>query len=147
MTSGVAHASTVGFRDATSYEKHRPSYPSEAVESLLEHLQVKGLKGARIVDLAAGTGKFTELLASRDENYEILAVEPHEGMRRVLERKELSGVQILGGEADSMPEIECHSVDAVVAAQVRSDCQFSQFNFKSRSGAERELRIGISLVS
>lgn len=118
MTSEIPHASTIGFQDASSYEHHRPSYPAEAVESLLEHLQVKGLNGARIVDLAAGTGKFTELLASRNEKYEILAVEPHEGMRKELERKNLSGVRILGGKADSMSEIESQSVDAVVVAQV-----------------------------
>ena len=46
---------------------------------LLEHLQVSGVKRARIIDLAAGTGKFTELLVGRSEDFEILAIEPHNG--------------------------------------------------------------------
>lgn len=111
-------ASTKGFANAASYDTYRPSYPIEAVESLLRHLQVHDLEGARIVDLAAGTGKFTELLANRDEEYEILAVEPHDGMRGELERKSLKGVQVLRGEASSMAEVETQSVDAVVVAQV-----------------------------
>ncbi len=74
--SPILSASTKGFHDASLYDKHRPSYPPEAVTRFLEHLQVHGMKGARIVDLAAGTGKFTELLAGRDEGFEILAVEP-----------------------------------------------------------------------
>lgn len=101
MPSSISSASVKGFQDALSYDQHRPSYPPEAVDSLLEHLQVKGFKGARIVDLAAGTGKFTELLACREEIYQVLAVEPHEGMRSELEKKKLRGVQVLAGQADS----------------------------------------------
>ena len=79
MASSIPSASIKGFQNASSYDKHRPSYPHEAVTRFLEHLQVNGVKGARIVDLAAGTGKFTELLVDRDESFEILAVEPHNG--------------------------------------------------------------------
>lgn len=79
MAPSIPSASTKGFQNASSYDKHRPSYPPEAVTRFLEHLQVNGVKRARIVDLAAGTGKFTELLVGRDEDFEILAVEPHNG--------------------------------------------------------------------
>lgn len=79
MASSIPSASTKGFQNASSYDKHRPSYPPEAVARLLKHLQVHGVKRARVVDLAAGTGKFTELLVGRDEDFEILAVEPHSG--------------------------------------------------------------------
>lgn len=123
MKTSIPSASTKGFQNASSYDQHRPSYPAEAVDSLLKRLQVGGFKGARIVDLAAGTGKFTELLAARDEGYEIVAVEPHDGMRGELERKTLKGVQVLGGRADSMPEVESQSVDAAIAAQVGFDIQ------------------------
>ncbi len=75
------------------------------------HLEVEGLRDARIIDLAPGTGKFTEGLAGRDEDYDILAVDPRDGMRGRLERKNLSGVQVLGDQADSMPETESQSVD------------------------------------
>ena len=79
MASSIPGASTKGFENASSYDKHRPSYPPEAMTRFLKHLQVDGVKSARIVDLAAGTGKFTELLACRDEDFDILAVEPHNG--------------------------------------------------------------------
>jgi 16S rRNA A1518/A1519 N6-dimethyltransferase RsmA/KsgA/DIM1 with predicted DNA glycosylase/AP lyase activity len=72
-----------GFRDASSYDQHRPSYPSSAVASLLRRLNIAGQSQAKIVEIGAGTGKFTELLVGKDERYEIVAVEPHQEMRRV----------------------------------------------------------------
>lgn len=120
MASSIPSASVKGFQDGSRYDQHRPSYPLEAVDSLLKHLQVAGLKGARIIDLAAGTGKFTELLANRHEQFEIIAMEPHDGMRVELEKKSLGGVRALKGEASSMKGVETQSVDAVIAAQVRS---------------------------
>ena len=48
-------------REAEVYERVRPSYPADAVTWLVDNL---GLGPGRIVlDLAAGTGKFTRLLA------------------------------------------------------------------------------------
>ena len=117
MSSFVSPASTAGFDDAHTYDQHRPSYPLEAADSLLKHCQVHGLKGARVLDLAAGTGKFTELLASRDEEYDIVAIEPHDRMRSELEGKKLRNVKVLDGEASNMLGIENQSVDAVVSAQ------------------------------
>lgn len=117
MTSTIANVAQNGFADASSYDQHRPSYPPEAVEELLKHLQVDGLPAARIVDLAAGTGKFTELLAAREECYEILAIEPQADMRNELARKDLKGVTVVEGDAVNLP-VESQSVDAVVAAQV-----------------------------
>ena len=119
MTNAIPTASTKGFQNASFYDQHRPSYPAEAVESLLKHLQIQGIHGARIVDLAAGTGKFTQLLADRNERYEIVAVEPHQEMRRELQMKKLAGVRVLRGEASNMNGIESQSMDAVIATQVR----------------------------
>jgi len=117
MVSGInAHAQT-GFAKSAKYDQHRPSYPASSVQELLEQCRVAGKQGARIVDLAAGTGKFTELLAARDERFEIIAVEPHGGMREVLEGKKLPRTTVLDGKGDSMP-IEDASVDAVIVAQV-----------------------------
>ena len=79
MASSIPTASTKGFQNASSYDRHRPSYPAEAVTRFLKHLQVHGVKRARLIDLAAGTGKFTEVLVDRDEDFDILAVEPHNG--------------------------------------------------------------------
>ncbi|KAL6716313.1 hypothetical protein ACLMJK_005879 [Lecanora helva] len=81
MTYFGPTASIQGFENAECYDRHRPSYPIEAVDSLLKHMHIHGLNGARIVDLAAGTGKFTQLLAHRNEEYDIVAVEPHGEMR------------------------------------------------------------------
>jgi len=77
------------------------------------------MAGARIIDLGAGTGKFTELLADRDERYEILAVEPHEGMRKELLRKNLRGVKVVHGTAEKI-EVQREWADAVICAQVGS---------------------------
>ena len=122
--SYIVEASTKGFVKAAAYDAHRPSYPPKAVGSLLQHLQVTGLKGARILDLGAGTGKFTEILTKQEENFQIFAVEPHDAMRQELCNKELPGVKVLKGDAKAIP-IDNQVFDAVVAAQVRS-CYFHQ---------------------
>lgn len=57
-----------GFSNASHYDAHRPSYPEEAVSKLLKHLGVADQPKAQIVELASGTGKFTELLVKRGEN-------------------------------------------------------------------------------
>ncbi|KAL8673701.1 MAG: hypothetical protein Q9168_001862 [Polycauliona sp. 1 TL-2023] len=105
-----------GFKNASSYDTHRPSYPADVVDALLAHLRVKGITNARIVDLGAGTGKFTELLAAREEKYDIVAVEPHQDMRETLGAKKSSTLDIVHGYAYDMP-VESQSVDAVIAAQ------------------------------
>lgn len=118
MPSSIPEISTKGFAKASAYEAHRPSYPAEAVDALLTHLHLSGVRGAAILDLAAGTGKFTESLAARPEGYEIVAVEPHDEMRAELQRKALKGTRVVNGEATDMPEVETQSVDGVVVAQV-----------------------------
>lgn len=117
MSTALADVASRGFAAASSYDHHRPSYPPEAVERLLSHLQLSGLHGARILDLAAGTGKFTELMAKREEEFDIVAVEPHQEMRAELNRKSLKGVKVLKGDAATIP-LETQSVDAVIVAQV-----------------------------
>lgn len=114
----IALEAQTGFASAAAYDAFRPTYPPKALSELLTRLDVSGVKGAKIMDLAAGTGKFTELLSARDERYGILAVEPHEGMREQLEKKKLRGVQVLDGTAESMGLVEDAEVAAVVASQV-----------------------------
>lgn len=106
-----------GFQDGSHYDKYRPSYPEEAVSKLLEHLNLSGLKGAKIIDLACGTGKFTELLAKREESYEVLGVEPHAGMRQELVKKSLKGVEVRDGDAGNTGAQEGWA-DGLIAAQV-----------------------------
>lgn len=117
--SPLAPPAQAGFANASSYDQHRPSYPDEAVDKLLTHLYLNDMPEATIVDLAAGTGKFTELLANRREEYEIIAIEPHEAMRKELEKKSLKGVVVRDGSAAHIP-LEDESVDGVIASQVCS---------------------------
>ncbi|KAH8889496.1 S-adenosyl-L-methionine-dependent methyltransferase [Thozetella sp. PMI_491] len=105
-----------GFEDAKAYDAHRPTYPPEAVESLLQHLKIAGQPNLNVVEIASGTGKFTELLAVRPESYNIVAVEPHHGMRDQLVAKALPGVKTLDGHAARIP-VEDHWGDACIAAQ------------------------------
>jgi trans-aconitate methyltransferase len=117
MTSSFSNRAQVGFSKSSAYDAHRPTYSSTVVQELLTQCRVAGRQGAKVVDLAAGTGKMTELLAAREEEYEILAVEPHSGMRGVLAGKSLPRVAVLDGSADNLG-LEDESVDAVIAAQV-----------------------------
>ncbi|KAI4719935.1 putative 2-heptaprenyl-1,4-naphthoquinone methyltransferase [Aureobasidium sp. EXF-10727] len=105
-----------GFSNAALYDKHRPSFPAHSVSVLLDGVRVADSQ-ATVVDLAAGTGKFTELLADRDEGYEIIAIEPHADMRKVLEDKHLKGVSVQDGLSTDMKSLKDESVDAVIAAQ------------------------------
>jgi ubiquinone/menaquinone biosynthesis C-methylase UbiE len=119
LAMSIATEALTGFASSAAYDAHRPTYPPKALAELLTHLDVAGAKGAKVMDLAAGTGKFTELLSAREEGYEVLAVEPHEGMREQLSKKNLKGVRILHGTAESMSEVGTGEVAAVVASQVR----------------------------
>lgn len=116
-TSPIAVPALRGFSNAFLYDQYRPSYPLEAVDNLLDHLHIKNVSRARIIELGAGTGIFSRLLAERNENYQILAIEPHDAMRGRLEAKALRGVTVLKGDAGSMP-LEEGTADAVIAAQV-----------------------------
>ena len=125
MSTALADVASRGFAAASAYDQHRPSYPPEAVQQFLTHLKVSGLSGARILDLAAGTGKFTELLAKREEQFEIVAVEPHKVMRGQLEKIGLKRVTVLEGDAVTIP-LKAQSVDAVIVAQVGVDYPHSK---------------------
>ncbi|KAF5669255.1 2-heptaprenyl naphthoquinone [Fusarium heterosporum] len=110
-----------GFNDAQSYDTHRPSYPSAAVGSLLGRLGLEGQPGRRILDLAAGTGKFTELLAARPEEYEIIAVEPLDSMRNNLAAKQLPRVDVRPGTAAEMKHVGDGWADACIVAQSQAN--------------------------
>ncbi|RGP74321.1 2-heptaprenyl- -naphthoquinone [Fusarium longipes] len=107
-----------GFDDAKSYDTYRPSYPSAAVTNILGRLGLEGQPGAKIIDLAAGTGKFTELLAARPEGYEIIAVEPLDSMRNNLEAKQLPKVDVQPGTATDMKHVSDGWADGCIIAQI-----------------------------
>ena len=96
---------------AGDYEAARPSYPAEAVDLLRRELGVG--PGARVCDLAAGTGKLTRLLAGTGA--EVVAVEPVPGMREQLVATSPE-VEALDGTAEAIPLPDA-SVDVVTVAQ------------------------------
>lgn len=121
-SSSINPAAEAGFRNATAYDAYRPSYPAAAADDFLTRLGVAGMPGANVIEIAAGTGKFTEQLGRRPERFAVRAVEPHDGMRARLEDKvradkDLVGVQVLPGKAEKMP-VEDEWGDACIAAQV-----------------------------
>ncbi|KAK4615926.1 hypothetical protein CLAFUW4_10116 [Fulvia fulva] len=115
--SGINARAQSGFAKSAAYNTHRPTYSSSIVQLLLENVGVAGKKHAKIIDLAAGTGKFTEALAAREEEFEIIAVEPHSDMRNVLESKNLPRVKVVNGTGEKVDAVEDGSIDAVVVAQ------------------------------
>ncbi|KAI4867512.1 S-adenosyl-L-methionine-dependent methyltransferase [Hypoxylon rubiginosum] len=116
QNSSLPAAAEEGFKDAASYDAFRPSYPPEAVEAFLGRLKVAEQDEAKIVEIASGTGKFTELLARRPERFTVKAIEPHTGMREKLAEKDLRGIEVTDGKADKMP-VEDEWGDACIAAQ------------------------------
>ena len=61
MSGRIHDTAAAGFSAGSgAYARGRPSYPAEAVEFLAGELHLR--PGRKILDLAAGTGKFTALL-------------------------------------------------------------------------------------
>jgi SAM-dependent methyltransferase len=105
-------AAAVGFQQgAASYEQGRPSYPADTVAWLVEGLGIG--RGRRVLDLAAGTGKFTRLLVPTGAD--LVAVEPVAAMREQFAAV-LPDVEVLDGTADALPADD-DSVDVVTVAQ------------------------------
>ena len=117
--SGMKSEAQTGFAAADTYDAYRPTFPEEAVNELLKKLELSGVEGAKVADLAAGTGKFTEILSARPEKFETTAIEPHDAMRQQLVQKELRGVTVVNGTAEDLSELEDGSFAAVIVAQVR----------------------------
>ena len=118
MSHPIKSAASTGFVSPALYDAHRPSFPPASVKKLLEALQLVDQPGARVLELGAGTGKFTALLSARPERFEVLSVEPHPQMRPVLEGKRLPGIRVIEGTAERMDAVEDGWADACVVAQV-----------------------------
>jgi hypothetical protein len=88
-SSDYAPEALAGFAKGNLYDQYRPSYSPESVTKLLQALRLDGASQATILDLAAGTGVFTSLLAERREQFDIFAIKPKRGMREELEKKHL----------------------------------------------------------
>jgi SAM-dependent methyltransferase len=95
---------------AGAYERGRPEYPPSAVGALVAELGLA--PGARVLDLAAGTGKLSAALL--DAGLDVVAVEPLASLREVLVGK-LGASRVHDGVAEALP-IADESVDAVTVA-------------------------------
>lgn len=96
-----------GDRWPADYERGRPGWPPEVVD-------LPGVpSAATALDLAAGTGKLTRLLVPAFSR--VVAVEPQDAMRRVLQAL-CPEAEAYGGTAEEIP-LSDDSVDAVFVAQ------------------------------
>lgn len=97
--------------EAANYEAGRPEYPFEAVAWMLERMP-HGTR--RIVDVGAGTGKLTRVLAQAPDA-EVVAVDPDPEMLAAL-RQSVPGIPTFQGSAERMPLPDA-SADAAVLGQ------------------------------
>jgi SAM-dependent methyltransferase len=110
--SGLHEAAARGFEAVSEeYERARPDYPAEAVDRLIQELEIN--RGARVLDLGAGTGKLTRMLVPTGAR--LVAVEPVDAMRRTLVRV-VPQVAVIAGTAEDLP-FRDEAFDAVVAGQ------------------------------
>ncbi|MGN6695281.1 MAG: class I SAM-dependent methyltransferase [Aquihabitans sp.] len=109
---GISDVAAEGFgAGAAAYEKGRPSYSEDVVAWLVEHLGIA--PGRTVVDLAAGTGKLTRLLAATGAT--VTAIEPVDAMRDQL-LQVCPGVDAISGTAEAIP-LPDRTVDALTVAQ------------------------------
>src|SRR5215204_1316444 len=111
--SGAIHQSAArGFALAPeAYERGRPMYPFAAVRRLVREVRIR--PESPMLDLGAGTGKLTRLLAQLGAD--VVAVEPVDAMRQRLVET-IPGVKALPGTAEAIP-LEDESMDAVAVGQ------------------------------
>jgi SAM-dependent methyltransferase len=107
----VHPSAATGFERAVDdYERGRPDFPEAAVAFLVDEL---GLTERRtLLELGAGTGKLTRLLAPSGAR--IVAVEPLPAMRAALVRR-VPDAEVIDAVAEDLP-LEDRSIDAAVAA-------------------------------
>lgn len=124
-TDAQIHAkAAIGFgRAADAYERGRPEYPEDAIQyisnsiALFQKTKSDG-RALTAADIAAGTGKFTKILAALDASVlaEITAVEPVAAMRAKCEARALPRVCVTDGTAEKLPFGD-QSLDVVTVAQ------------------------------
>ena len=110
--SGVHTSAQQGFStQAVTYAQGRPNYPRQLTGWLADVLRIDGQ--STVIDLGAGTGKFTRLLNALAPS--LIAVEPVQAMAAQL-AKLLPDVRLVNGTAESIP-LASACADALVCAQ------------------------------
>ena len=111
-TTAIHRSAAEGFSaKADSYVRGRPDYPDAIVGWLHDRLHLG--PGKTVVDLGAGTGKFTAYLIKTGAR--VIAIEPVREMRAKIEQT-LTTVEARDGTATAIP-LPDNSVDAVTCAQ------------------------------
>jgi SAM-dependent methyltransferase len=95
---------------ADAYERGRPEYAPAVVGAIAAELRIP--EGARVLDLAAGTGKLTRALLGA--GLDVVAVEPQASLREVLASK-VGRERVREGLAEAIP-LPDGSVAAVMVA-------------------------------
>jgi SAM-dependent methyltransferase len=95
---GTPLASSFGLI-AAEYDAARPGYPAELFDAI-EELAGFPLRGARVLDVGAGTGKATRRL--RDRGAAVVAVEPTPGMAEQF-RAVTPDVPLVRSDGDALP--------------------------------------------
>ena len=101
-------------RAGSEYQDYRPSYPPESVRAALGAEDARGL---RVVDVGAGTGKFS--YRAVEAGARVWAVEPAQAMRRqlaVIQKKYPDDLQVVATTAEAT-DLPSGFADAVVFAQ------------------------------
>jgi SAM-dependent methyltransferase len=108
----VHEAASVGFSSqAEAYRRGRPEYPAAMDDWLVDRLGLRG--GRTVVDLGAGTGKFTRRLLATGA--QVTAVEPVAAMRAQFALT-APDTLVIDGSAEAIPLPDA-SADALVCAQ------------------------------
>ena len=112
MKNSIHRFAAEGFDiSADAYERGRPEYPADAVDCLIQELNLNSSKF--VADIGAGTGKLTKLIRKSGAN--IVAIEPVEGMRTKFSAL-LPDIEVLQGTAENIP-LEDNSLDTIIVAQ------------------------------
>ncbi|KAK6170466.1 hypothetical protein SNE40_018853 [Patella caerulea] len=111
-----------GFQQGPAYDAYRPSYSDETIDFVLDLVRKVEILPQQennikydIVELGAGTGKFSRKLLSKIKQERFLATEPLEGFLETL-KGQSPGVETLQCAANDIP-LPDKSVKAFICAQ------------------------------